>query len=184
MSLQRVAERWVRRERPINGPAARPVSLGVARLGPDWRVLHEVSVGREQPPISHLVLGPPGVFSLLVRRHPVWRRQLVPERVQVHVAEDELLVDGRSLPYIPQARVQAWRAAKALSLAAAQPVHVRPAVVIAGCEEITFHALPSRVEVMVRRHVPRWLEGFPESDGIAVPELYAIARRTETWNWL
>lgn len=184
MSLQRVAERWGRRDRALSGPAARPVSLGVARLGPEWRVLHEVSIGRDQPPISHLILGPSGVFSLLVRRHPVWRRQLVPERVHVHVSEDEVLIDGRSLPYVPQARVQAWRAAQALSLASGTEVHVRPAVVIAGCEDITFHALPGRVEVLVRRHVPRWLAGFPQLDGMSVPDLYAIARRTETWNSL
>lgn len=174
----------VRREGANNGPAARPVSLGVARLGPDWRVLHEVSVGRDQPPISHLILGPSGVFSLLVRRHPVWRRQLVPERVHVHVAEDELLIDGRVLPYIPQARVQAWRAARALSLAAGASVHVRPAVVIAGCEEMTFHAVPGRVEVLLRRHVPRWLAGFPDLEGVSGPELYSIARRADTWNSL
>jgi hypothetical protein len=181
MSLNRVAERWTRRERPINGPTARPVSLGLARLGPDWRALHEVSVGRDQPPISHLIIGPPGVFSLLVRRHPVWRKQLVPQRVLVHVSEDELLVDGRAFPYIPQARVQAWRAALALTLATGTEVHVRPAVVIAGTEEITFHALPTRVDVLARRHVPRWLAGFPDTE-TAVPELYALARRAETWD--
>ncbi len=183
MSLQRVAERWSR-GRPSDGPAARPVSLGVARLGPTWRVLHEVSVGQDQPPISHLVIGPPGVFSLLVRRHPVWRRALVPERVQVHVAEDDLRVDGRSMLYVPQARLQAWRAAQALSQAAGAAVHVRPAVVIAGCEDITFHSVPGRVEVLTRRHVPRWLAAFPNSDQTDVAHLHAIARRTDTWNYV
>lgn len=178
VSLERVAGRWGGRDR---GPAARPVSLGMARLGPNWRVLHEVAVGGDYPAISHLVIGPPGVFSLLVRRHPVWRRQLLPERVQVHVGEDELLVDGRPTPYLPQARVQAWRAARALSAACGESVHVRPAVVIAGCEEIAFHAIPTRVEVLLRRHVPRWLSAFADVGETAVPQVYAAARRPQTW---
>lgn len=179
MSLERVGERLGRGER--QGAAERPVSLAVGRLGPAWRVLHEVSVGRDQPAISHLAIGPAGVFSLLVRRHPVWRRRLVPERVQVHVAADELLVDGRPLPYIPQARVQAWRAARALSQATGEEIRVRPAVVIAGCEEITFHAVPSRVEVVARRHVSRWLSAFAPDAEFDVAELYAAARRPNTW---
>lgn len=179
MSLERVGERLGRREGL--GAAERPVSLAVGRLGPAWRVLHEVSVGRDQPAISHLAIGPAGVFSLLVRRHPVWRRSLVPERVQVHVAEDDLLVDGRAMPYIPQARVQAWRSARALSAALGSDVHVRPAVVIAGCEEITFHAVPSRVEVVARRHVAKWLAAFAPDAEFDVAELYAVARRPNTF---
>jgi len=168
-----------RRERL--GAAERPISLAVGRLDPAWRVLHEVSVGRDQPAISHLAIGPAGVFSLLVRRHPVWRRRLVPERVQVHVAEDDLQVDGRPMPYIPQARIQAWRAARALSAAAGGEIRVRPAVVIAGCEEITFHAVPGKVDVVARRHVPRWLSTFPTAPEFDVAELYAAARRPDTW---
>lgn len=144
-------------------------------------MLHEVSVGRDQPAISHLAIGPAGVFSLLVRRHPVWRLRLVPERVQVHVAGDELLVDGRPMPYIPQARVQAWRAARALSAAVGTEIRVRPAVVIAGCEEITFHAVPGRVDIVARRHVPRWLSACAANAEFDVAEIYAMARRPNTW---
>ncbi|MGQ0466953.1 MAG: hypothetical protein ACT4QG_16740 [Sporichthyaceae bacterium] len=180
MSLERVGERLGRRE--PTGTAERPVSLSVGRLGPDWRVLHEVSVGRDHPVISHVVIGPAGVFSLLVRRHPVWRRRLVPERVQIHVSEDELLVDGRGMPYIPQARVQAWRTARALSAAVGEEVRVRPAVVIAGCEDITFHAVPAKVDVLARRHVARWLAAFPDAK-VPVPQVYAAARRSEVWKF-
>ncbi|MGQ0846571.1 MAG: hypothetical protein ACT4QF_20805 [Sporichthyaceae bacterium] len=180
MSLERVAGRLTRRDRG-DGAAARPVSLGIARLGPGWRVLHEVSVGEDYPAISHLVIGPIGVFSLLVRRHPVWRRQLVPERVLINIAGDDFSVDGRSMPYIPQARVQAWRAAQALSRATGEAIHVRPAVVVAGCEEITFHTVPGRVDVLARRHVERWLSAFSGEASVAVPHIYSAARRPEVW---
>lgn len=180
MSLERVAGRLTRRER-ADSSATRPVSLGIARLGPGWRIVHEVWVGEDYPAISHLVIGPTGVFSLLVRRHPVWRRQLVPERVGINIAGDEFSVDGRPMPYIPQARVQAWRAAQTLSRVTGEAIHVRPAVVIAGCEEIKFHAVPGRVDVLARRHVERWLSAFSGETVIPVPRIYAAARRPEIW---
>jgi hypothetical protein len=122
------------------------------------------------------------VFSLLARRHPAWRRQLNPERVFVRVAGDEILVDGLAVPYIPQARAQAWRAARILSAQLGSPVHVRPVVVIVGPEDIHFHGPPGRVEVIGRRHLPRRLAELP---AVNSPErvnlLHTTARATAAW---
>jgi hypothetical protein len=157
-------------------------SIVLDRLGPAWRVLHSVPVGADHPEISHLAIGPSGVFTLLARRHPAWRRQLNPERVHVRVAGDEILVDGIPMPYIPQARAQAWRAARIVSAELGQPVHVRPVVVIVGPQDIHFHGPPGRVEVISRRHLARRLAEFPT---INSPErvnlLYTTARATAAW---
>jgi hypothetical protein len=152
------------------------------RLGPAWHVLHSVPVGGDHPVISHLVIGPTGVFSVLSRRHHVWRRQLNPERVTVRVMGDEILVDGVPMPYIPQARAQAWRAARFLSARLPHPAHVRPVVVIVGPEDIHFHAPPDRVEVIGRRHLARRLTEFPVVNSPErVNSIHAIARAAVTW---
>jgi len=152
------------------------------RLGPTWQVLHSVPVGPDHPVISHLVIGPTGVFSVLSRRHHAWRRQLNPERVTVRVLGDELLVDGLPTPYVPQARAQAWRAARNLSARLDSAVHVRPIVVIVGPEDIHFHAPADRVEVIGRRHLARRLLEFPVVNSPErVNAIHEIARSAVTW---
>jgi nuclease-like protein len=162
--------------------AERRVAVALDRLGPTWRVLHSVPVGPDHPAISHLLISPAGVFSVLSRRHRAWRRQPVPERVEARVLHDEMLIDGESVPYVPQARAQAWRSAGALSATVGSPVLVRPVVVLVGCEDIRLHGPPDRVEVISRRHLLRWLRGFPEQySPEEVGALFAAARHCEPW---
>jgi hypothetical protein len=163
--------------------AEQRVGLVLDRLPPTWRMVHSVPVGPGHPVISHLVIGPGGVFTLLSRRHRRWRRDAASvDRVVAAVDRDEMVIDGLALPYLPQARAQAWRAARALSAAVGEAVHVRPAVVLVGCDDVRFSALPEGVEVLTRSRLLRRLNSAPPTlSAVAVNARYAAARRGATW---
>jgi hypothetical protein len=130
-----------------------------------------------------LVIGPGGVVTLLSRRHRRWRRDAASlDRVVAVIERDEMYIDGLALPYLRQARAQAWRAARALSAASGEPVHVRPAVVLVGCDDVRFHALPEGVEVLTRGRLVKRLAALPPTlcaDQVA--RIYAAARRGTSW---
>jgi hypothetical protein len=159
------------------------VGLVLDRLDRSWRVLHSVPIGPSHPVISHLVIGPGGVITLLSRRHRRWRRDAATvDRVVAMVDRDELYIDGLALPYLSQARAQAWRAARALSAAIGDVVHVRPAVVLVGCDDVRFHALPDGVEVLTRARLVRRLTAFPPALSAAeVARRHEAARAGATW---
>jgi hypothetical protein len=160
----------------------RRTAIVLYRLGTGWQVCHSVRVGPDLPVISHLVVGPPGVFVILARHHRVWRRQLAPERTTIAVLEDEITVDGVPVPYIPQARAQAWRAARALSGALGTALFVRPVVVLSGADDVRFHNPPARVEVLARRFLARHLTALPRTLPPAlVEQIHDRARREQTW---
>jgi hypothetical protein len=163
--------------------AEQRVGLVLDRLDPVWRVVHSVPIGPAHPVISHLVIGPGGVFTLLSRGHRRWRRDAASlERVVAVVERDEMLIDGLALPYLTQARAQAWRAARALSAAVGDVVHVRPAVVLVGCDDVRFHALPDGAQVLTRARLLRRLTAVPPTlCADEVSARYAAARRGATW---
>lgn len=175
---QSTAEAWLR----TTAGGERKVAAVLARLGPSWRVLHSVPVGGDRPAVSHLVIGPRGVFTLTTRTFRRGGARALTDPVEAQVLGDEIRIEGETMPYMPQARAQAWRSAQALSRAAGEPVYVRPAVVILGVDDVRWYTEPSRVEVLPRRHLLRWLNGFPEQLSDAdVARVYAVARRGETW---
>lgn len=137
-----------------------------------WKVIHSVPVGRGESDIDHLVIGPPGVFCLNTKHHP---------RGRVWVGRDAVLVNGRAMPYVRNARLEARRAASALTAACGRRVAVRPAIVVV-CAVLTVRAQPAQVHVVDDRGVARWLAaqrpvlGPAEVDGI-----FEQARRAATW---
>lgn len=80
----------------------RRVGRILARLGPEWRVLHAVPHGEPGSDIGHLVIGPPGVFTITTSTH------------------------------LPPAQLQARVAARALSRATGIDVDASPLVALAG----------------------------------------------------
>jgi len=47
----------------------RRVAAHLARLGPEWCVLHSIPIGTKGKDIDHLVIGPPGVFAINTKDH-------------------------------------------------------------------------------------------------------------------
>lgn len=174
----RTAEWWLR----STATSERKVAVDLERLGPQWNVLHAVPVGPDRPAISHLAIGPAGVFTLSTRGFRAARPPSLSDRVEAAVLGDDIKIHGETLPYVAQARAQAWRAARVLSGALGQRIFVRPAVVIVGVDEVRFYDIPQRVDVLPRRQLVPWLRGFPARHGAAdVERLFSVARRSETW---
>lgn len=93
----------------------RRVAAELARLGEHWVVLHSVPVGRGSSDIDHVVIGPPGVFTINTKYSPgksVW------------VAGYGLFVDGQKTRYVPNSMTEASRAADLLSRACGLTVPV------------------------------------------------------------
>jgi hypothetical protein len=59
----------------IGADGEEAVAAQIAKLGPEWRVLHAVRVGERGSDIDHVVIGPAGVFTVNAKHHPnasVW----------------------------------------------------------------------------------------------------------------
>lgn len=54
----------------IGADGEQAVAEQLAKLGPDWRVLHAVRVGERGSDIDHLLIGQPGVFTVNAKHHP------------------------------------------------------------------------------------------------------------------
>jgi hypothetical protein len=162
--------------------AERKVAQVLERLGPEWKILHSVPVGPDRPEISHLLIGPNGVFSLATRTHRSARTQLF-EKIEAQVSGDAIRIEGVTWPWVAEARAQAWRTARVLSAAAGIPVYVRAGVILLGVDDVRVYGKPpERVEVLHRRLLMKWLQRFPaEYRATTVNQIYAAARRGDTW---
>jgi hypothetical protein len=174
----RTEEAWLRE----TAAAERKVAVDLERLGARWRVLHSIPVGPDRPAISHLVLGPPGVFTVVSRGFRAAKPHGPLDRVEAQVMGDELKIHGTSWPYLREARAQAWRSARVLSGALDRRVFVRPVVALVGVSEVRFYDIPNRVDVLPRRQLLKWFAGFPARlDTLEVEAIYDAARLGDTW---
>ena len=174
----RTDEHWLRE----TANAEKKVAVDLERLGSRWRVLHAIPVGPDRPAISHLVIGPGGVFTLATRGFRPSHPHSPLERVEAQVMGDDLKIHGQTWPYLAEARAQAWRSARVLSGALGQRVFVRPVVVLVGVDEVRFYDLPQRVDVLPRRQLTRWLTQFATRlDATQIEAVYHAARISDTW---
>jgi hypothetical protein len=151
----------------------RKVGLTLTKLGPSWRVLHSVPVGGPHADIDHLVIGPPGLFTLTTK----YRRGAF-----VQVYGDSFRVDGTEQPYVSEARYDAWRAACLLTAACGYRIVAAPAIVVVGAEDVCVAKPAEGVQVLARRHLLRWLTGLPHRLKPAhVDHIFTAARRSDTW---
>ena len=156
----------------IGADGEEEVGRRLAKLGGEWRVLHAVPVGEKGSDIDHVVIGPPGVFTLNTKNHPgkhVW------------VAERSFLVSGQRTDYLRNSRFEARRATALLSKACGFGIPVDPVIVVMA-EKLTIKAPPDGVYVVARRAIVKWLKARPPTltpEGVA--EVYQQARSTATW---
>ena len=82
------------------------VAERLAKLGPDWTVLHSVPIGDRGSDIDHVVLGPAGVFTFNTKFH---------EDARIWVGSTRLLVNGQKTDHLRNSRYEAQRVAKKLT---------------------------------------------------------------------
>lgn len=160
----------------IGADGEEKVAAQLAKLiakDPRWYVLHAVPVGENGSDIDHVLIGPPGVFTLNAKHHP---------GAKIWVAGNTFMVNGQKQPYLRNSRHEAQRAANLLTAAAGVPLHAVGVVVPVGAEDVVIKTAPDGVHVVYRRALVKWLERQPELlDQGAVERIYEAARRSTTW---
>ncbi|CAB4598973.1 MAG: NERD domain-containing protein [Actinobacteria bacterium] len=156
----------------LGSKGERKVGATLAKLPPEWRVVHSIEVGEHGADIDHLVVGPGGVFTLNTKNHPgknLW------------VAERAFMVNGQKTDYLKASTFEARRAERILSAACGLPVTVRPVIVIAA-GRLNVRAQPADVNVVDRLFLRRWLSMQHASLATdAVETIFGAARRSTTW---
>ncbi|MFZ0834488.1 MAG: nuclease-related domain-containing protein, partial [Mycobacterium sp.] len=148
------------------------VAWRMRKLGKGWHVLHSVPVGEKDSDIDHVVIGPPGVFTLNTKNH---------SRKKVWVAEKAFMVSDQKTNYLRNSRHEAARASKLLTTACGFDVQVEPVIVVIAAE-LTIKSQPADVHVVARKRIGKWLERRPATlSPVAVEAIYEMARRDTTW---
>ncbi|MGR0221338.1 NERD domain-containing protein [Agromyces sp. ZXT2-6] len=119
----------------------RHVGWLLQQLGAEWTVLHSVPVGTEGSDIDHVIVGPPGAFTINAKHHAgksIW------------VAGNVLQVDGQYQPYIRNAIHEARRAQQLLSRESGLTVEVTGLIVLVGARQVTIKQEPDPSNVRIR----------------------------------
>lgn len=155
----------------------RRVASVLSQLGPEWTVLHSVLVGSDGSDIDHVLIGPPGVFTLNTKHHPgkaVW------------VAGRAFRVNNRPQHYLTNTAHEAGRAERLLSHASGLSVDVFGLIVVVGAN-LTIRAEPevdgALVVVMSDDELLSFLRTHRRNySDEQVVQIAAAATRAETWS--
>lgn len=149
------------------------VARRLASMGEGWTVLHSVPVGTRGSDIDHVVVGASGVFTINTKHH---------EGAGVWVGRRRLLVNGQPEDHLRNARYEARRTEKLLSVAAGTPVPVAALIVIVGAKQIRIREQPEDVTVLEASGLARWLKRRePRVDADQLSRLIDVVRARETW---
>lgn len=148
------------------------VARQLDKLGPSWRVLHSVPVSSNETDIDHVVIGPPGVFTLNTKNH-------VGKRVTVY--NNTIFVSGIKLSYLNKSRAEGRRGSRILSSACGFEVTVNPVIVILA-SELVFKGSPKEVNVVGHSKIAGWLDRRSvQLSSDRIESIYSTARRRSTW---
>jgi hypothetical protein len=147
----------------------------VDHLGPSWDVLHAVPADANNYEIDHLVIGPPGVFTILTQNH---------SGQEVVVDGETILVAGRRDDQARTARFEAESAAALLSSAAGRPVLVQPIIVSVNPKRLLVRNQPSGISIVSSRELERFFARLERQlDGPEVAFVSDVADRPTTWHF-
>jgi Nuclease-related domain len=142
-------------------------------LGPRWDVLHVVPIDGGAKDIDHLVIGPPGVFSITTENFP---------GQEIKVSGDLLTVGSQRFDDIADARSLGESAAELLSDAAGSPVVVNPMLVVVTPTKLSLKEQPDGVCVIGSRHLLQYLNRLDRTlSGTDVASISDVADRHTTW---
>jgi len=160
----------------IGADGEEAVADQLAKLGPQWQVLHAVRVGDRGSDIDHVVIGPAGVFTVNAKHHP---------HANVWVGGDTFLVNGQRAPYVRNSRHEALRAAQLLTEQAGFPVEVTGVIAVIGAHKgFTVKKQPEDGAVIVtpRKRISQIiLKRPPQLTPLEINAIYQVARRSTTW---
>ncbi len=141
-------------------------------LGDEWTVFHSVPLATRGADVDHLLIGPPGVFTIDSRavRGPVW------------VGGSKILIGPRRVDFAPWAERVARRVHAELSRVTGESVFVRPLLVFVQPDRISVRTQPATVDVLTDEELVDWLHSqeriYPAS---RIRELADAADAVDTW---
>lgn len=147
------------------------VGRRLSHLPACWSVIHDLPIDGAEANIDHIVLGPPGVFTINAKNlnGKVW------------VGDHALLHNGTKTDFYRKARWEAAWAARQLTTASNRPVGVMPLIVVMGAE-VTVKSQPLDIEVVTRRRILSWLKSCPpQLNAGELRELDGIIKSASTW---
>lgn len=154
--------------------ARKSVADSLMELGPGWAVFHDVPVRGADDAISHLVVGPGGVFvitSWASFRQDVW------------VGGRTMRVGGATVFVLPSAEDLAERASNALSVGAGLKIRCEAVVVLVDPGQVTVPISPVAVKLVHSENVLVWLRDRPQIlDKETVQLITAAAASPGTWS--
>lgn len=158
--LDATSERWFR-----GAVGVQDVAASLERLGPGWCVLHNLPLGTAAAVVTdtdtdndtdarvdridHVVIGPPGVFTVTTRYHG---------RQSIQVVRRNVAVDGHSVQYIRQAEVGLGHIERILSSAAGVTVAVSAIIAVIDPSSLSIRHTPRDVFVVNARVLASWFE--------------------------
>jgi hypothetical protein len=147
------------------------VAAILATLGPEWKVLHSVPVGERGSDVDHVLIGPPGVFTVNTKHHPGGR---------VDVKGDAVFIGGRFVRYVDNAKLEAERATAVARPVAADLTAV-PVIAIVGAR-VTVKQCPAGVTVLDAPSLAGWLVSLPAHlTREQIDAIYARMRWSGNW---
>jgi hypothetical protein len=162
------------RSRTRSGKADRIVDKRLGRLRRDgWTLLSSI-VKRSGADIDHLVIGPPGVFTINTKHH---------RDASIWVGENMVKVDNARQPhYLSNSRHEAASAARVLTDAVGLDVIVTPVLAFVGAASI--NARDSRGDVVITTGEAIEHALLEKHAVYSIQErerIFAVARRAEIW---
>ena len=138
-----------------------------------WQVIPSI-VKRSGADIDHLVIGPPGVFTINTKHHRGGR---------IWVGDHALKVNNVSQPYLRNSRHEAASAARILSSAVGLDVRATPVLAFVGADSIKLsRSGPGDVLIARGEKIDDALREFPAAYSYQERDrIYAAARRAELW---
>lgn len=142
-------------------------------LGPRWDVLHVVPVDADGKDIDHLVIGPPGVFTITTENFP---------GQEIKVNGDVLTVGSQRFDDVAVARELGQSAAELLSAAAGRAITVMPILVVVTPTKLSLRAQPEGARVVASTQLLHFLDKLDRTlDGTDVAFISDFADREATW---
>ncbi|GAA3533822.1 nuclease-related domain-containing protein [Nocardioides daeguensis] len=159
----------------IGADGEQAVAAQLAKLGPEWRVLHAIRVGDRGSDIDHLLIGPGGVLTVNAKNHP---------NASIWVGGDTFMVNGQRVPYVRNSRHEATRAGRLLTEHVGFPVTALGVIAVIGARKgfkVKGQPADGSVVVLPRRRISQYVRNLPQRLAERqIAAIHDVARRSTT----
>jgi hypothetical protein len=151
----------------------RTVAQTLSALPAAWYVFHSLPIGTDESDIDHVVVGPPGIYSINTKHHAgktIW------------VGSGTFMVNGQKQPYIRNSEHEAERLTRIVRSRFPWAPAVQPVIAVVNAKSITVKTTPRNVHIDSGQSVIRWLrKQRPAFSPDTVDQIAAFLDDPRTW---